>query len=285
MRKLPMLVAIIALLALSPAACALFEMRSLDIAITLNNDGSAHATESVRLFITDNQSVQLYEESKVFNDISTWSNRTGIKDIGTHVDWTMVKIDNLKVRSQPKYSCNTVSGSCYGMLEVDYDIYQLSNGQGGLQRLVTYKPRTTKYTLQSKAFTFPQTKTGDILLPSGTSLRIQVPEDALRISFSKAPSNLENETAKFRYDSSSGSTYYLGSQKQFVWEYSTDQTLSQFSLAYEREESLEAEVISFFSVMQARAFELAFSQDGLIYAFIAAVLLISVLWINSLGIK
>ena len=274
--------AISALLLMLGSLWCTFGLRNLDVSITLNNDGSAHVTESVKLFITGNHSIVLYEESSKYNDLSSWTTRTEIPEVSTHVNWGAVDILNLQVSPQQKFNCNMVANTCYGLLEISYDIYPFNSSGSGAQFLHNYKPRTTRYVFQPQILTFPRSKTGDILLAKDYALRISIPEDAVRISLSPVPTNLLDEKPLFHYDSTTNTTYYLGQKRQFAW---SDPTLPKFSLAYEREEGLENEVLSYFSNTQRDVAATAFSSSGLAYFIAAIAILLSIFWLHSLGAK
>lgn len=266
----------------SGVAFADFELRSLRVSLTLNPDGTAHATEEARLFMSGAQSISLYEESIIFNDLSSWTTRTGISDLRTHISRAYVDIVDLRVRPQPVDGCNNVAETCYANLILDYDIYPISSGTPGILKAHTYKPRTTQHSLRSEAFSFVRSKTDDIILPKGYSIEISVPENARAISFSRVPDNVAADSSLFRFDSQRGGNLYLGSHRKFIW---ANQTLSQFSLSYELEQSLEGEISTFFGSLQSKIFSLFFSESGLAYAICAATLLISAIWLHSIEIK
>lgn len=284
------LAALLILALLSSVAWAGFEIRTLGVDIAINPDGSAHATESISLFMNSSESIDIYTHSMEYNYLSAWSNRTGL-DIRAHV--TYVDIRNLRVRPEPLEGCNNLANTCYGRLVLDYDIYPLSPGTPGIVSTEGYKPRTTRYALRAAALTFPVSRSSDILLPRGTSLRLQIPADSTRISFSLKPDNLANETEHFRAqrsdglalnDTSGGYTYlYSGDQRQFVW--SGEKTLAQFGVGFEREERLDVEIISFVGGLQQSLFTLLASPDGLAFVFVAAVMLVAVVWLHSLHLK
>lgn len=272
-----------ALLIFAGAARAEFELRSLDVSLSVNPDGTAHATEEAMLFITGNQSTSLYEQSIVYNDLSSWATRTGISDIRTHISRAYAELRDLRVRPQPLSNCNNLAQTCYATLVLDYDIFPIQNKTAsGIVSADLYKPRTTKYSLKTEAFTFPRTKTDDIILPKGTSLKITLPQEASYITFSKVPDNLAGESALFRFDPKVGATYYFGPARVFLW---SDQTLSQFSLSYEIEKPLEAEVLEFFNELETRIFSSVFSFEGFAYLLAAASVLISAIWLHSLEQK
>lgn len=258
---------------------ASFQLRGLEVSISLNPDGTAHATEIFRLFLDNAGSVELYQSSFVYNDLSSWNERTNISDLRTHVSFAYADLRNLRVRPQPVDSCNTVADTCYATLALDYDIYPLSANQTGILNMDPYKPRTIRYDLRPEGLTFPRSKAGDILLPKEATLRLSVPDEASRITFSRAPDNLGNETAMFRFDPRSSTTYYTGRTRQFIW---AGETLSQFSLAYEIEQPLDSEIVTFFAGLQRQVFSTAFSIDGLAYLLAGASLLLAVLWLHKL---
>ncbi|MFH1306748.1 MAG: hypothetical protein ABIH83_03805 [Candidatus Micrarchaeota archaeon] len=266
--------------------CALyaeFELRSLTISITLNPDGTAHAVEEARLFITGEQSINLYQQSRVFNDLSTWINRTGISDLRTHASRAYVELSELQVRSESVDSCNNIAQTCYATLVLDYDVYPINNQSSGIVDMDMYKPRTTKFSLRNEVFAFNRSKTDDIILSQGTSIEITVPDEATRLTFSKVPDNFdEAEKELFRFDSKTGNNYYVGNMRNFVW---SGQTLSQFGMSYEIEQSLEEEITRFFSYLQKKIFDTLFSYAGIAYILATLSILLSFIWLHSLESK
>ncbi len=272
---------VLALLMLAGALAANFELRTLELSLTLNPDGSAHATETSRLFINTSQSIDLYTSSVVYNDLASWTDRTGIGDLRAHISRAGADLRNVRIRPGSVEDCNVLANTCYATFVVDYDIFAISPNSTGLVKTTLYKPRTTRYELQSDGLTFPRSKTGDIILPKEVTLQITVPAESMRLAFSRNPDNLANDT-RFRYDASTGQTYYTGDQRQFTW---TGQTLSQFGVSYEIEQPLDAEILGFFNNLQQQVFSTAFSWNGLAYLLAIGVILVSVVWLHSLGNK
>ena len=259
-----------------------FELRTLNVAMTLNPDGSAHTTEEARLFIDGNSSIRLYEESIVFNDLSSWTTRTEISDLRTHVSRAYVDIVDLRVRPQSVEGCNNIAQTCYATIILDYDIYPIEDGKFGMVFAERYKPRTTRHSVRSDVFSFARSKTDDIILPKGYSLEITVPQNSKSITFSRVPDNVDADTTLFRFDSKSGSNHYLGQERKFIW---SDQTLSQFSLTYETEQSLEEEISEFFSGLQTKIFLLLLSASGMAYVLASVSLILPLIWLHSLETK
>ena len=252
-----------------------FSLRSLEVAVTIYPDGTAHVAETVRLFINDTQSIALYEQSMQYNDLSSWMSRTGITDLRTHINSASLDLRNLRVRSRDVDSCNSVVGTCLATVVLEYDVYPLSPNQSGIVTLDPYKPRTIRYTLQPGVFSLPRSATGDILLSSQIQLRIVLPEDSQAIQFSQPPSSLENETDRTRFDPNS---YYSGPDRQFVW----DEPLSGFKLSFEREETLESEIFNYVSSLQTGLFSTLFSTQGAAILLLIIIALASVIWVHTL---
>ena len=252
-----------------------FTLRSLEVAVTIYPDGTAHVAETIRLFINDTQSIDLYEQSMQYNDLSSWMSRTGISDLRTHINSATLELRNLRVRSRDVDSCNQVVGTCLATLVLEYDVYPPAQDKPGIVVMDPYKPRTTRYTLLPGVFSLPRSATGDILLSSQIQLRVVLPDDAKAIRFSQPPSSLENETDRTRFDPNSD---YLGTDRQFVW----NEPLSGFKLSFEREESLESEIFSYFSDLQNGIFTTFFSPQGAAFLLLIAIALGSVLWLHRL---
>jgi len=269
-------------LLLSGASFASFELRSLNITITLNSDGTAHAVEQARLFITGNSSINLYEQSKVFNDLSSWTSRTGISDIRTHVSRLYVELEDLQVRPASVDRCNNLAQTCYATLTIDYNIYPITENSSGILQANQYKPRTTKYSLRSEAFTFERSKTDDIILPKETAIKLILPQNSRQITFAKVPDNLDTDSPLFVFAPDTGNTYYLGQAREFIW---SSQSPFKFALSYETELSLEEEIVGFFSQLQAAIFLRLLSAEGLAYILAACTILLSIVWLHSLEPK
>ncbi len=252
-----------------------FTLRSLEVAVTVYPDGTAHVAETVRLFINDTQSIDLYERSMQYNDLSSWMSRTGITDLRTHINSANLDLRNLRVRSREVDSCNQAVGTCLATLVLEYDVYPPGEGKPGIVVMDPYKPRTVRYTLLPSAFSLPRSSTGDILLSSQIQLLVVLPRDAISIRFSQPPSSLENEADRSRVDPSSE---YRGIEREFMW----NEPLSGFELSFERADSLESEIFSYFSALQTGIFTTFFSPQGAAFILLAAVALGSVLWLHHL---
>lgn len=274
---------ILVLMMLAGIAFCNFELRALNVSITLNPDGTAHVVEEAHLFINTSQSIELYKQSRTVNDLSSWTARTEISDLRTHLSRAYVEISNLQVRPGTVQNCNNVAETCYASLVLDYDVYPIRGKTAGLLDASMYKPRTTKYSLRNEVFTFNRSKTDDIILSKNMAIFVAVPDDATRITFSKVPDNFNDaDILLFKFDSKTGNNYYYGQKRSFEW---SGQTLSQFGMSYELEQSLEDEITQFFSQMQKKIFGSILSAEGLAYILAAITILASLLWLHSLDLK
>jgi len=267
-----------AALLLASLASADFEQRSLKVSIIVNPDGSAHVEESIRMFITGQQSIDLYENSFVYNDLSSWSNRTGLGDISNHVTRAITSVERLRIRPNTVDGCNTVAKTCYATLTWDYDVSDISQNQTGLVKRDYYKPRTTRFSINPSALAFPVSKNGDIILSKEAELKVTIPDDSQKVFFSKIPTNMVEAETPFTYDRNANQKFYTGPQRAFSW---SGETLSQFELSFEREDSLESEILSFFSNLQKRIFAIIISWEGVALLVLAGIFALSVTALHS----
>ena len=169
-----------------------FELTHFEVSVTLYADGTAHAVESMRIFMNNTQSIKLYEDTMQSNDLATWVARTGISDLRTHINSPSVEVGNLQVRSKSPDNCNGITGVCFATLVLEYDVRPLYTDKPGILKLDIYKPRTTRYTFISDVLLLPRSSSGDILLSPTTTLRILLPADSSDIRFSQLPNILQD---------------------------------------------------------------------------------------------
>jgi hypothetical protein len=252
--------AVFAFALLSSGIHADFALKSLGVQININRDGSANVEERLTLIISGNPSRELYEAARAtYSDLATWKNRTELSEMRHHISRVNTDITNLRIIPQSLESCNTFVGTCRAAVVIDYTVPAGQNGSG-LIKVDRYKPRTAKYSLIQDALSFEQTKTGDLVLPAGTTISISIQQAAEKIYFSSMPQNLEGEEENFRYDQSANLRYYTGGKRIFNWQ---GDTLSKFQFSYEIESLLETEVIEFFRDTQNAVVQFFMGPEGL----------------------
>ena len=259
-----------------------FSLRSLSMFVNLNLDGSANIEESLELVINGSQSRDLYDATRAtYSDLSTWKDRTNLTEMRHHVTRAKADITDLRIIPGAIERCNSYIGICYATVMIDYKVPAGQNGSG-LMKVDRYKPRTARYYLQQDALSFEQTKTGDLILPTGTVISIAIPDNAEKIFFSTVPTNLAGEPEEdFKYDSASNTRFYVGSKRIFKW---SGNALSKFQFIYEVELPLESEVVDFFVNSQSSVSDLIFGPQGLAALFIILSATASFYYFNRINV-
>lgn len=222
-------------IALLSVSFATFSITALDVAMDVNEDGSAEVTENIHLLITSDYHISVYTNGMSKNDLASWSSMTGLSDIRYHVDNRKVDVQDVVVRPQPVSNCNPLADLCHGELKISYrvDAYRDKDGvavnDSGLFIADKYKPRTTRYTLNSGALTFEESELGDVILGENERLTISFPENVKILEATPLPEEMEKEE--------------LSGVNELSWE---NTVLARFSIIFEVEESLDSEVLQFF---------------------------------------
>ncbi|MEM2137564.1 MAG: hypothetical protein QW568_00565 [Candidatus Anstonellaceae archaeon] len=267
------------LLLLSPMLHSEFSLRSLTVFANVNLDGSVNVEERIEMEMKGTVSKELYEATRsAYTDLATWKARTGLTEMRHHVTRVAADVKDLRVTPQRIDYCNSILGTCYATVVIDYIVPAGKEGSG-LVKVDRYKPRTAKYSLIPEALSFEHTKTGDLVLPSGTLISIAVPQAAEKIYFSSPPQTVDASEGNFRYDQSSNVRYYVGRDRLFTWK---GDSLSRFSFTYEIESPLESEVLDFFRSSQGRLVEFFFGPQGLAAILILAAAGVSIYQFNRL---
>lgn len=237
-----------------------FSMKSLSVFVNVNLDGGANIEEKLEIVVNGSQSRDLYEATRAaYSDLTTWKNLTSLSEMRHHVTRAKTEVTDLRIVPGAIERCNSFMGLCYATVTITYRIPAGQNGSG-LMKVDRYKPRAAHYSLQQDALSFEQTKTGDLILPTGTVISFAIPQDAEKIFFSTVPTNLAGEPDEsFRYDQESNTRYYVGDKRIFKWQ---GNALSKFQFTYEVEMPLESEVVEFFVGSQRTVSELLFGPQG-----------------------
>ncbi|MBD3397857.1 hypothetical protein GF412_01765 [Candidatus Micrarchaeota archaeon] len=230
---------------------AAFTVTALDVAVDVNEDGSAEITEDLYLLITTDYHISTYTNGLTQNDLASWGSLTGLSDVRYHVDNRIVDVQNVVVRPQPVSKCNPLADLCHGELKISYrvDAYRGKEGQAvnnsGLFLAEEYKPRTTRYTLNSGALSFEESELGDVILGENERLTFLLPEKATLVEVAPLPEGLEKEG--------------LADAKELSWE---NTVLARFNIVFEKEDSLDTEVLQFFMNARQGINELVSGPEG-----------------------
>jgi hypothetical protein len=230
---------LLALLMLS-ASFAAFTITAMDMVVNVNEDGSADITESIYLLITTDYHISVYTNGLTQNDLASWSSLLGLSEVRYHVDNRDVDVQDVVVRPQPVSRCNPLADLCHGELKISYHVDAYKNKLGepvnatGLFIADKYKPRTTRYSLNTGALAFEQSDLGDVILGQSQRLTFVMPAMVEVLEVAPLPEDVSREE--------------IDGIRELIWENSV---LAHFKIAFEKEDSLDTEVLEFF--MDARA--------------------------------
>ncbi len=226
------LLLVILLLSLSYSA---FTVTALDVTVDVNEDGSADITEDLYLLITTDYHISVYTNGLTQNDLASWGSLTGLSDVRHHVDNRIVDVQNVVVRPQPVSRCNPLADLCHGELKISYkvDAYRTKEGNAvdnsGLFLADEYKPRTTRYILNSGGMSFEESDLGDVILGENERLTFVFPKMSKITEVTPLPEGVSKDE--------------VGELKELGWE---NTVLARFNIVFEVEESLDTEVLQFF---------------------------------------
>lgn len=257
------------LLLLLSFAFADFQLQNLEVSIKMNDNGSAIVEERINLIVFGDYGKQLYDAALNKNTLSDWQVLTNISEIKTHIS-RKGDIKDLVVRPQPLRRSLSASGVWYGQIIIDYSVSPYYDKDGnpikntGIFNIERYKPRVTRYVLNNNAFNFPRSETGDIKLSDETMLSITPPPNSIITYVNPISTELSNERLPMR-------------AKTLSW---SGLNLVQFSLKYEIEQSLDKEVLEFFSELQNKIRSSLLSTEGIAATVLIAILILSYLYLK-----
>ncbi|MEW5996898.1 MAG: hypothetical protein AB1657_04875 [Candidatus Micrarchaeota archaeon] len=220
------------LLLLLSLSSAEFTLTAMDVVLDVDGNGNAKVTERLSYIITTSYHISLYESSLSKTDLASWSEIVG-GEVRYHLDNRVVSIENVVVRPAPTSRCNPLAELCHGELTITYDAKPYYRQDGtlvpgtGVFAVDGYKPRTTKYTLNAGALSFETSELGDVILGENQRITFELPQGAKVLYVSPLP----EESAE------------SGGRVQMSWQ---NEVLAHFSLIFEKEESLDQEVVGFF---------------------------------------
>ncbi|HIH23105.1 TPA: hypothetical protein HA238_05230 [Candidatus Micrarchaeota archaeon] len=276
------------LLALLSISVAEFKLTTAEMTVnSIQKDGSAKVTERIKFVVIGGYEQSKYKDGVNNNDLGWWVSTTGIGEIRKHVTETAVDVSNFRLRPQPLKKCDPFLNLCHGELVLEYDArpYYDKNTSDhiegtGLFTTTNYKPRTTRYSLNSNVLLFrnvntvqpmqpntssspPSTTENIIIIDKNVYFTIQFPQNTILLDASQLPESsdisLPDKVASLSW---------------------TNTILSHFTLVFDVEESLDKEVVEFFSSTPLIIQEIFFGKYGPAVLIIVIVLLGSYLLLN-----
>ena len=226
---------LLVLLLLFSLVNAEFLIESVQVTIgDIQDDGSAKVHESIKMIMTGDYSMSLYDSGITNNRLSIWSNYTGLKDVKMHTNSAVVDIRDFRIRPQPRTKCNPIQNTCHGELILDYWAYpsfanETPQKGTGIFTVEKYKPRTKRYTINPAALSFTTTPENNIVLDDRVYLIVELPSKSITLDVNPVPA----------YQSYDFPTHI----DRLEWE---DIVLVKFSLVFDVEDSIDKEVTDFF---------------------------------------
>ncbi len=235
---------ILAIMLLLSVLHSAFVLKSVEVTVgDLNKHNIVHVRESIQFLVTSEYEKSLYETGFNRDDLSFWANLTNLKEVKLHLNpaYVDIKDSEFALKPQPLKNCNYFTNVCQGELIIDYTAYPYYNATNGViipsSGVFTVefpKPRTTRYSVNPSAFAFSSTDLGDPKLERNIYLSFNLPRGTV------IPSD---ESLNPRPVSLSRAAFPLVTS-EISW---TDMILVKFTAVFEVEESLDQEVVAFFS--------------------------------------
>lgn len=244
-----------------------FTLTAMDVLVDVDEGGNAKVTERLHYIITTSYHISLYEAGLSKTDLASWSEIVGTGDVRYHLDNRVVNIENAVVRPAPTSRCNPLAQLCHGELTISYDAkpYMKQDGTAvpgtGIFAVEKYKPRTTKYTLNAGALSFETSELGDVILGENQRLTFSLPHGARVLYVSPLPE--ESAEAQGR--------------AQMSWQ---NEVLAHFTLVFEKEESLDQEVINFFMGARSELYNFLKGPQGIPALLLVLIVACSYLYLQ-----
>jgi len=237
----------------------------------INEDGGARVKEVIKFSVSGDYERSLYQKGFTENELSYWAVTTGLSEIKLHINPNKVVIRDFRITPKPLKSCNVFLDMCQGELVIEYDTYPQFDEETGLPitdtgifSLEQYKPRTNRYSLNPDALSFTTTEQDDIILPDDVYLYVNLPKLRSNTYANPLPDDIEESQLEY--------------VDEFVWE---DVILVKFSLEFDVEESLDEEIMDFFSNVFTRAVSTIQGEFGIAVIVIVGVLIGAYVYLKS----
>jgi len=263
---------VIAVLTLSLVSIELhaeISLRSLNIDIFMNKDGSAMVREEYILNIISNESMEKYNRNLQYlqkNDLQTWINNLQYSELGYHIGGKDAPITNLIITPSPLYGINYYTEEALAKIILDYNAeapFESEDKIRGLFIVTNPKPRVTRYTLNHDGLNFDMTENGDIILPHKTKLTFHLDEGMYLLYAQPYPTNMNI------------SRFSDIKEKELVW---SSGILPKFTLIVEYEKPLEQEILDYIEENNNKIYDLFAGSEGIAVIIIIVVILISIVY-------
>ncbi len=249
-------------------AYAEFTLTAMDVVVDVDGGGNAVVTEQLHYIMTSSYHISLYESGLTKTDLASWGSIINGSDVRCHLDNRVVNIENVVVRPAPTSSCNPLAELCHGELTITYDAKPYVRADGsvvpetGIFSVDAYKPRTKKFTLNPGALSFQTSELGDVILGENQRITIMLPQGG-KVQYVSPP---PEETIEAQ------------GRAQMSWQ---NAVLAHFSLVYEKEESLDQEVINFFMGARTELYGFLSGPQGIPALLLALIIVGSYFYLQA----
>jgi hypothetical protein len=196
--------------------------------VTLNTNTSATVREVFTVYITNSSASQYQADRAVFNlTLSTWQSIIG-PGLTQHI--INPKLGVYSFRLFPGPLTTTITGQQNAQIILSYNVQNVT-------RVNEIAPRVFFYTFNTNVFNFEHEISGQVLDPN-TTLTISPPQGSIINNIYPVPDSPSNLITGNFTNVTSMSWYY-------------QEPLSKFALSFTTRQSIQAEVLSFFTAAYA----------------------------------
>jgi hypothetical protein len=267
-----------------------FRLEKAEVAVNnIQKDGSAKVTESIKIIVEGQYEQEKYKSGINNNDLASWAELTGLTDVRMHMSNANADITGFTLRPQTLKKCDPFQTLCHGEIIMSYEVHPYYNKTtkepikgSGLFSVDSYKPRTTRYVLNTDTLAFsgpqPGLKTESMLTTISESVividknvyfTIMFPANTVILDLSQEPEDVSVITP-------------TAAISQLTW---TNAILGQFTVIFEVEDSLDTEVIGFFTMIPKKVQEAILGEQGIAMMAIVLILLIAYVYLKSMEKK
>jgi len=281
---------LLALLLIVALVFSEFRLEKAEVVVNnINKDGSAKVTEYIKIIVTGQYEQEKYKAGINNNDLANWAELTGLTDVRMHLSSANADIKGFTLRPQTLKKCDPFQDLCHGEIIMSYEVYPYYNKTTkepikgtGLFTVDSYKPRTTRYALNTDTLKFsgPQqmpkiesllttASENVIVIDKYVYFTILFPPNTVILDLSQEPEDITVTTP-------------TAAITQLSW---TNAILGQFTLIFEVEDSLDTEVVDFFTKIPKKVQEIMLGDQGIATIAIVLILLISYVYLKSMEKK
>jgi hypothetical protein len=207
-------------------AHAYYNLTYVNTTVVLNQNQSAHVVEELGLYVS-NSSINQYLQNRdaIGLNLSYWQQILYTKTLSEHIVSPKYGVYHFEFFPGP---LTRADNGGYATLTMNYYVFNVTN-------VANIAPRKFEYTFNSSVFNFEHVASGQVL-PYNTRLNIILPKGSQIISVYPLPDYPQPNLINNYYN-----VTYLS--------WNSGELLAKFSLVYVSTETLQKEVVTYFSNM------------------------------------